>query len=410
MNQIENKNLNRRDFLIKGTSVTVGLAGLGLVPGLFNTANANYKGSSSNFIGMSTGTFPLPKRYLGKVEVSAIGLGCMNVAGTYNPPLEKKEAVKLLRDAFDIGITFFDTAQLYGIGYSEEIVGEALSPIRQKVVIATKFGNHVDVEAKKFLGINSHPEVIKSSVEGSLKRLKTDYIDLFYQHRVDPKIPIEDVAGAVQDLINEGKVRHLGLSEAGAATIRRAHAVYPVTAVQNEYSIWTRDPEHEVLPVCEELGIGFVPWSPQGTGFLTGKITPQTQFDQKYDARVTYKFPRFTPEAIKANWPIVEMLQKIAEKHEATPAQVSLAWLLNRKPWIVPIPGTTKLFHLQESLGATQVQLTNEDMSEIETLIQKNGVFGDRLPASVLETSDTGAVMGTSSIGGQGKTPLPSKQ
>jgi aryl-alcohol dehydrogenase-like predicted oxidoreductase len=291
------------------------------------------------------------------------------------------------------------------MGLSEEMVGKALAPIRQQVVIATKFGQDLDAESQR-IKLNSRPERIKVSVNESLKRLNTDYIDLFYQHRIDPQVPIEDVAGAVQDLIREGKVRHFGLSEAGAATIRRAHSIQPISAVQNEYSIWTRDPEHEVIPVCEELGIGFVPWSPLGTGFLTGKFTPTTQFDQKYDVRVTYKFARFTPEALKANWYIIELLQRIALRYEATPGQIALAWLLTRKPFIVPIPGTTKIEHLKENIGAANIKLTASDIKEIETAIAQNGVQGLRIPDEVLQSSDIGAILGTSSLGGHGRTPL----
>ena len=282
------------------------------------------------------------------------------------------------------------------MGLSEEMVGKALAPIRDKVVIATKFGQS-PAPGGGGIEINSRPERIKSSVNESLKRLQTDYIDLFYQHRIDPN---------VQDLIREGKVRHFGLSEAGAATIRRAHSVQTVSAVQNEYSIWTRDPEHEVIPVCEELGIGFVPWSPLGTGFLTGKFTPTTQFDQEYDVRATFKFARFTPEALKANWYIIELLQRIALRYEATPGQIALAWHLARKPFIVPIPGTTKLKHLRENIGAATIKLSASDMEEIEIAIAQNGVEGLRIPDEVLQTSDIGAILGTSSAGTHGKTPL----
>lgn len=316
-------------------------------------------------------------------------------------------AIRLIRRAHEKGVTLFDTAILYGPFLSEELVGEALAPVRDQVVIATKFGHAVDPMTKKYLGLNSRPETIRSAVDGSLTRLRTDVIDLLYQHRIDPAVPIEDVAGAVQELIRAGKVRHFGLSEAGAATIRRAHAVQPLTAVTNEYSVWTRDPEHEVIPVCEELGIGFVPWSPLGTGFLTGAITPTTQLDPKADVRVSYGFPRFTMEAIRANRPIVDLLQRVARRHEATPGQVALAWLHARKPWIVPIPGTTEPDHLDENIGADNVRLTPADVAEIEEGFAQVGVRGARFPAAVLETSDTGAVLGTSSAGGIGKSPLP---
>ena len=392
---MENKDdISRREFLKRASLIAGGIAATAFLPKFAGIASAQDRTISP---------FPIPKRYLGKLKVSALGLGCMNVAGTYNPPMKLEQAVKLIREAHELGVTFFDTAQLYGMGLSEEMVGKALAPIRQQVVIATKFGQS---PAPGGIEINSRPERIKTSVDESLKRLQTDYIDLFYQHRIDPQVPIEDVAGAVQDLIKEGKVRHLGLSEAGAATIRRAHSVQVVSAVQNEYSIWTRDPEHEVIPVCEELGIGFVPWSPLGTGFLTGKYTPSTQFDQKYDVRVTYKFARFTPEALKANWYIIELLQRIALRYEATPGQIALAWLLARKPFIVPIPGTTKLEHLRENLGGANIRLTATDIEEIETAIAQNGVQGLRIPEEVLQSSDTGAILGTSSLGGHGKTPL----
>lgn len=394
---MEDKNsISRREFLIKA-SMTVG----GIVAASFLPKFGGFAAAQASPVLPSQ----FPVRYLGSLKVSAIGLGCMNVAGTYNPPMEMNQAVKLIREAHDFGVTFFDTAQLYGMGLSEEMVGKALTPIRQQVVIATKFGQS-PAPGGGGIEINSRPERIKASVNESLKRLNTDVIDLFYQHRIDPQVPIEDVAGAVQDLIREGKVRHFGLSEAGAATIRRAHAVQPVTAVQNEYSIWTRDPEHEVIPVCEELGIGFVPWSPLGTGFLTGKYTPTTQFDPKYDVRVTYKFARFTPEALKANWYIIELLQRIAPRYEATPGQIALAWHLAHKPFIVPIPGTTKLEHLKENIGAANIKLKASDMEEIETAIALNGVHGLRIPEGVLQSSDIGAILGTSSLGGHGKTPL----
>ncbi len=392
----KDSNISRRDFVVKTTMAFGSLATASLLPKFGNSADLQIISA-------------LPERYLGSLKVSALGIGCMNIAGAYRPALDKKQAVKLLHKAKDQGVTLFDTAQLYGHGLSEEMVGEALSPFRKQVVIATKFGHEVDFATKKYLGLNSRPEKIKSSVEGSLKRLKTDYIDLFYQHRIDPQVPIEDVAGAVQDLIKEGKVLHFGLSEAGAATIYRAHAVQKVTAVQNEYSVWTRDPEGEVLAACEELGIGFVAWSPLGTGFLTGKITSATQLEQKTDIRSTFKFPRFTPEAIRANLPIVQMLQRIGKSYDATPGQVALAWLLAVKSWIVPIPGTTHPTHLKENLGAVNVKLTKTDLAEIEKGFALNGVQGLRLPAAVLETSDTGAILGTSSKGSNGKTPLPRK-
>lgn len=402
--------ISRRDFCIRSATVVGGLAGSASLSKLAVAAAAQPVPSAITVPTGSVAASALPLRRLGSLEVSALGLGCMNVSGTYGPPLDRQQAIKLIRATHDRGVTLFDTAQLYGFGLSEEMVGEALAPVRRQVVIATKFGHEIDPVAKKYLGLNSRPENIKSSVEGSLKRLRTDTIDLLYQHRIDPKVPIEDVAGAVQDLIREGKVRHFGLSEAGAATIRRAHAVQPVTAVQNEYSVWTRDPEHEVLPICEELGIGFVAWSPLGTGFLTGTITPSAVFDPQTDVRVTYRFPRFTPEALQANRPVVDLLQRVGQRYGATPGQVALAWLLARKPWIVPIPGTTKLDHLEETLGAFRVQLTQADIAEIESGFAQVQLQGARLPATVLETSDTGAILGTSSLGGHGKSPLPHGQ
>jgi aryl-alcohol dehydrogenase-like predicted oxidoreductase len=354
----------------------------------------------------------MQKRKLGKsgLEVSAIGLGCMNFAWAYGPPTNKQDAIKVIRAAFERGVTFFDTAEVYGPFYSEEIVGEALAPFRNKVIIATKFGFEVDPVTKERRGLNSQPDYIKRVADGCLKRLKTDYIDLFYQHRVDPTVPIEEVAGAVKDLIKEGKVRHFGLSEAGEATIRRAHRVQQITAVQNEYSLWTRDPEHEVLPTCEELGIGFVPWSPLGMGYLTGKVTPSTTFDPEADLRLSAGFPRFTPETRQANWDVVELLQRIGQRKNATPAQIALAWLLAKKPWIVPIPGTTKLEHLKENLGALNVELSAEDIKEIEDSFRQIQVQGKRAPEVLLATHDYGANIGTSSEGGHGLSPLLSKK
>jgi aryl-alcohol dehydrogenase-like predicted oxidoreductase len=351
----------------------------------------------------------MQKRKLGKsgLEVSALGLGCMNIAWAYGPSIDRTDAVRLIREAYDRGVTFFDTAEVYGPFLSEEIVGEALAPIRGDVIIATKFGFEVDPITKQRHGLNSRPDYIKQVAEGCLKRLKTDTIDLFYQHRVDPNVPIEDVAGAVKDLIRQGKVRHFGLSEAGEATIRRAHAVQPVTAVQNEYSVWTRDPEAEVLPTCEALGIGFVVWSPLGMGYLTGKIAPAATFDKVADLRAG--FTRFTPEALKGNRALIELLGGIAERKKATPPQIALAWLLARKPWIVPIPGTIKPKHLQENLGALEIHLTSADMKEIEDGFAAIRVEGDRSSEPILAWSDIGAKLGTSSAGGHGLSPLPRK-
>ena len=328
----------------------------------------------------------MKKRQLGRsnLEVSEIGLGCMGMSYAYGPARDRKEMISLIRAAVELGITFFDTAEAYGPFKNEELVGEALAPFRSQVVIATKFGFDIDPHGERRGGLNSRPEHIRAVTEASLRRLRTDSIDLLYQHRVDPDVPIEDVAGAVKDLIRAGKVRHFGLSEAGAATIRRAHAVQPVTALQSEYSVWTRDPEGDVLDTVEELGIGFVPWSPLGQGFLTGKISAATVFESG-DFRAG--FPRFTPEARKANQPVVELLNVIARRRDATPAQIALAWLLAQKPWIVPIPGTTKLERLEENIGAAEVELTSEDLREIDALVEKNIVQGERLPEAVLRLS-----------------------
>jgi aryl-alcohol dehydrogenase-like predicted oxidoreductase len=325
----------------------------------------------------------MQKRKLGKsnLEVSALGLGCMGMSFSYGPPKDKQEMISLLRAAVEHGITFFDTAEVYGPFTNEELLGEALSPFRGRVVIATKFGFKLKPDGSPgFLGLDSRPERIKQVAEASMKRLKVDAIDLFYQHRVDPDVPIEDVAGAVKDLIKDGKVKHFGLSEAAAKTIRRAHAVQPVTAVQSEYSLWTRGPEAEVLHTLEDLGIGFVPYSPLGKGFLTGKINETTTLDST-DFRNT--LPRFTPEARKANQALVDLLAEIAERKKATPAQIALAWLLAQKPWIVPIPGTTKLHRLEENIGALAVNLTSDDLRDIESAASKITIQGDRYPESI---------------------------
>jgi aryl-alcohol dehydrogenase-like predicted oxidoreductase len=321
----------------------------------------------------------MKKRKLGKsgLEVSAIGLGCMGMSFGYGPPKDKQEMISLIHAAVERGVTFFDTAEVYGPFTNEELVGEGLAPFRQQVVVATKFGFKLDPKSGRSIGVDSRPEHIKEVAEASLKRLKTGVIDLFYQHRVDPAVPIEDVAGAVKQLIQEGKVKHFGLSEPGVQTIRRAHAVQPVTAIQNEYSLWWRKPEHEVLPVIEELGIGFVPYSPLGRGFLTGKMNENTTFDTT-DFRNT--LPRFTPEARKANQVLVDLLGEIAKRKKATPAQIALAWLLAQKPCIVPIPGTTKLKRLEENLGAAEVELAPDDLAEIEGAASLIEVQGDRYP------------------------------
>lgn len=325
----------------------------------------------------------MKKRKLGNsnLEVSAIGLGCMGMSFSYGPPKDKKEMTSLLRAAVERGITFFDTAEVYGPFTNEELVGEALSPLRDQVVIATKFGFKLNPDGSPgWQGLDSRPQHIKEAVEGSLKRLKVDVIDLLYQHRVDPQMPIEDVAGAVKDLVQQGKVKHFGLSEASAQTIRRAHAVQPVTAVQSEYSLWWKRPEEEVLPTLERLGIGFVPYSPLGKGFLTGKIDETSTFDST-DFRST--LPRFTPEARKANQALVDLLGSIAKTKKATPAQIALAWLLAQKPWMVPIPGTTKLHRLEENIGAVALELTSDDLHEIDSAASKIAVQGDRYPETL---------------------------
>jgi aryl-alcohol dehydrogenase-like predicted oxidoreductase len=322
----------------------------------------------------------MQKRKLGRnnLEVSAVGLGCMGMSFGYGPAADKSEMISLIRSAVDRGVTLFDTAEAYGPFTNEELVGEALAPFRGEVVIATKFGFKLDPTVERGLGgLDSRPEHVQQVAEASLKRLRVEAIDLFYQHRVDPDVPIEDVAGAVKDLIQEGKVKHFGLSEAGAQTIRRAHAVQPVAALQSEYSLWWRNPETETLPTLEELGIGFVPFSPLGKGFLTGKIDENTTFDRSDFRNIV---PRFTPEARKANLAMVDLLRTIGERKKATPAQIALAWLLAQKPWIVPIPGTTKLERLEENIGAAAVDLTADDLREIESAASKITLQGDRYP------------------------------
>jgi aryl-alcohol dehydrogenase-like predicted oxidoreductase len=328
----------------------------------------------------------MQKRKLGNsnLEVSALGLGCMGLSYGYGPATDKQEAIGLIRSAVERGVTFFDTAEVYGPFTNEELVGEALAPFRDRVVIATKFGFGFDSEGAQ-QGLNSRPEHIREVAEASLKRLKTDVIDLFYQHRVDPDVPIEEVAGAVKDLIREGKVRHFGLSEAGVQTIRRAHAVQPVTALQSEYSLWWREPEEEVLPMLEELGIGFVPFSPLGKGFLTGAIDENTEFDSTDFRNIV---PRFAPEARKANQTLVEVLGEIAAQKRVTRAQIALAWLLAQKPWIVPIFGTTKLHRLDENLGAAGVELTSDDLRDIESAVSQVTVQGARYPEHLQQRVD----------------------
>ena len=326
----------------------------------------------------------MQKRTLGKnIEVSALGLGCMSMTSAYGPAADKGEMIRMLRDAYELGVTHFDTAEAYGPFANEELVGEALEPIREKVTIATKFGFDIDLQTgKRSGGTNSRPEHIKQVAEASLKRLRTNHIDLFYQHRVDPDVPIEDVAGAVKELIADGKVKHFGLSEAGIQTIRRAHAIQPVTAVQSEYSLFWRGPEAELLPTLEELGIGFVPFSPLGAGFLTGQINENTKFDPSDFRNMV---PRFSPEARKVNMVLVDLVKSVAERKSTTPAQVALAWLLAQKPWIVPIPGTTKLNRLQENLGAVNVELTSSDLQQIDEASSRLKLEGARLPEAMLK-------------------------
>jgi aryl-alcohol dehydrogenase-like predicted oxidoreductase len=325
----------------------------------------------------------MQKRKLGKsnLEISAIGLGCMGLSFGLGPAVDKKDGISLIRAAVERGVTFFDTAEVYGPFTNEELVGEALAPFRDQVVNATKFGWAPNPEeGGKWTALNSRPEHIKEAAEGSLKRLKTDVIDLYYQHRVDPNVPIEDVAGAVKDLIQQGKVKHFGLSEAGVQTIRRAHAIQPVTALQSEYSLWWREPEQEILPALEELGIGFVPFSPLGKGFLTGKINEETKFD-KTDFRNVV--PRFTPENRRANQALVDLVSKIAERKKVTPAQIALVWILAQKPWMVPIPGTTKLHRLEENIGAAAIELTPDDLRQIGSATSKIPVEGARYPENL---------------------------
>jgi aryl-alcohol dehydrogenase-like predicted oxidoreductase len=324
-------------------------------------------------------------RKLGKsgLEVSALGLGCMGLSFGLGPAVDKKDGIALIRAAVERGVTFFDTAEVYGPFTNEELVGEALAPFRDRVKIATKFGFKIDPSTGKQAGLDSRPEHIREVAEASLKRLKTDAIDLFYQHRVDPNVPIEEVAGAVKELIQQGKVKHFGLSEAGVQTIRRAHKVQPVTALQSEYSLWWREPEAEVIPTLEELGVGFVPFSPLGKGFLTGKIDEKTTFDSSDFRNIV---PRFSPEARKANQAVVDLLGRIAEQKKATPAQIALAWLLAQKPWIVPIPGTTKVSRLEENLGAVNIKLTTDDLREIDSAASEIKVQGARYPEHLQKT------------------------
>lgn len=406
--RLETGALNRRGFVTRTALIGAGFA---LAP-LIRAAHAQQQSPAPGAPGRQNGRSTMSMRKLGTLEVSALGYGAMNlVPGYYGPGVERAEAIKLIRQAFDGGITFIDTAQVYGPFLSEDFVGEATAPFRKDVVIASKFGFNLTpgADVTGTGGLDSRRETIISSVEASLKRLRTDRIDLLYQHRVDPKVPIEDVAGTVQDLIKQGKVGHFGLSQAGEATIRRAHKVLPVTAVQNEYSYWTRDPEIEVLAACEELGIGFVPWSPLGMGYLTGKsTTPIEELDPK-DMRASAKFPRWTREAVAANRPLVDVLSRVGERRGATSGQVALAWLLHKKPFIVPIPGTSKSAHLKENLAAVHVKLAAPDLEELEREFKRLGVHGKNAPPSFLNSHDIGSYLGTTSKGGHGNSPLPKK-
>lgn len=386
-------NLSRRTFLSAGAAIAA-VSALGGLWGCGPKPSAPTAGP----VGASKG-----RRKLGPLEVSGMGLGCMGFVQTYAPRPSKEEAIRVIRAAYERGITFFDMAQSYGPFVGEELVGEAVTPFRNRVVISSKFGHEFTPDGK-WRRLNSRPDYIRKMTEGSLRRLRTEYIDLYYQHRVDPTVPIEDVAGTIQDLIREGKVRHFGLSEAGGATIRRAHAVQPVTAVQNEYSFWTRDPEHEVLPTCQALGIGFVPWSPLGMGYLTGTVLPSRTFDPAADLRPV--MPRFTQENRRANWPLVQLLGAVAQREGATRAQVALAWLLS-KPAVVPIPGTTNPRHLDENLAALKLVLNTDDMKELEDGFARIGVQGARTSDALRQRHDIGADLGTSSAGGHGNSPLP---
>lgn len=372
MTQESGSGISRRDFLTMTSLVSGGMA----IAPLSWAASPNYSNNVKRNNKMKT-------RKLGNLEVSEIGLGCMNMAGNYNPPADHKQSIDTIRKAFENGVTFYDTAEVYGPYIDEELVGEALQPFRNQVKIATKFGFAIDGT----VGLDSRPTRIKRVVEESLKRLRTDHIDLYYQHRVDPSVPIEDVAGTIKELIQQGKVLHFGLSEASAKTIRRAHAVQPVSAVQSEYSLWTRNVElNGVLKTCEELGIGFVPWSPVGAGFLTGKYDTTTKFDEKSDFRAG--FPRFSKEFLPLNMPIIKWLQGYAAKRNAAPAQIALAWLLAKSQIIVPIPGTRIQTHLLENLGAQDIDLTPADVQEIETCLSKNPVYGDRMGEAHMSSID----------------------
>lgn len=406
----QKQQLGRRDFLSKSTQAALLAFGssslLGASGSLAQTKTSHKKELKRT---SSEKESALGKRRLGSLEVSELGFGCMNIAWAYGNAPSKADSIKLIQRAFDAGHRFFDIAEIYGPHTSELIVGEALKSHRKEVVIASKIGFNIDFETGQMKGgLTSHPSHIKQAVDFMLKRLQTDHIDLLYQHRVDPTVPIEEVAGTMAELIQAGKIRYYGLSEVGEATIRRANAEHPVTAVQNEYSFWTRDPETEVIPTCEELGIGFVPWSPLGMGYLTGKVTPLYNFSEG-DIRKTLNFPRFTEEALVKNRTLVDLLQLVGERYQATPGQIALAWLLAKKPFIVPIPGTRLIPHMQENIGATKVKLTTADLNELENGFASIGVFGDRAPAPLKEAHDLGTSLGTTSKGTHGKTPLPKK-
>jgi aryl-alcohol dehydrogenase-like predicted oxidoreductase len=394
--------ITRKEFLSKSTMAGLGLGVMMSAPGMLGFSQMDTNSKSTLKMNNTLG-----KRQLGSLEVTELGFGSMNIAWAYGNPPSKEDAVKLIRSAYEQGYRFFDTAEIYGPHISERTTGEALKPFRKDVVIASKIGFDIDFETAQMKGgLNSKPEHIKQAVDFMLKRLQTDHIDLLYQHRVDPEVPIEDVAGTMGELIKAGKVRHYGLSEAGAATIRRAHKEYPVTAIQNEYSFWTRDPEAEIIPVCEELGIGFVPWSPLGMGYLTGKVKPNYQFAEG-DIRKSLNFPRFTKEALEKNQGIVALLQKVGKRYDATSGQVALAWLLAKNPFIVPIPGTRRITNMQENLGAAKVTLSAADINDLETGFANIGVFGDRAPGNLKDSHDIGTSLGTTSKGTNGKTALP---
>ena len=393
--------LTRRRFITSGALATsaMALATVGI------TTGCDSKTTASKELEKVTGKAILPTRKLGSLEVTAMGFGTMNAVHAYGPPIDSKVAIRAIRHAYDRGVRFFDTAEVYGPFTSEELVGKALKDIRSEVVISTKFGFDITPEGK-VLGKNSRPEHIRQVCEQSLRRLGTDYLDIFYQRRIDPEVPIEEVAGAVKDLIQEGKVRHFGLSGAGAATIRRAYAVQPVAAVQNHYAFWSRQPEVEVLDVCEELGIGFVPWSPLGMGYLTGTVSSETEY-LPGDLRSTGGFPRFTVDARRANWAVVNLLNRVGREKGATSAQVALAWLLAQRPFIVPIPGTTKTAHLDENLAALDLVLDEQDLRTLDEGFANIKIEGAFSGASQMEAMDFGEREGTTSEGGHGLSPLP---